>query len=342
MKRTGLIIGFAVVSATIVLAGVANMLPPIIGTLSLSAGGVPSTIHHQGVVSVSGTRFTGMGYFKFAIVNAAGTNVWTNDNTKKNEIGEPDSGVAVNVIDGVYSVSLGGSSPSMTAISPGIFTESNLALRIWFRHTSEAPWQQLSPDHALSSVPYAFSAAMSGPPGLVQGYAGASAPAGWLLCDGSQVSRTTYAALYAVTGDTYGAGDGSTTFNLPDLRGRVPMGADGSADRLPSNDALGNAAGQAAVNLAHTHPTGNCTLTVNQIPAHSHQQRFNSNQTATGGGWNVGGMSSSGGDSAGLAQQFTVSVGGGQAHNHGDTSSGLSSTQSVLNPYQVINYIIKY
>ena len=55
-------------------------------------------------------------------------------------------------------------------------------------------------------------------------YAGASAPSGWLICDGSAVNRTTYAALFAIVGTTYGAGDGSTTFNLPDLQGRVPVG----------------------------------------------------------------------------------------------------------------------
>lgn len=55
------------------------------------------------------------------------------------------------------------------------------------------------------------------PVGVVQAFAGATTPQGWLLCDGSAVSRTDYADLYAVIGDTYGAGDGSTTFNLPNL-----------------------------------------------------------------------------------------------------------------------------
>lgn len=66
------------------------------------------------------------------------------------------------------------------------------------------------------------------PPGLMAPFAGSTAPAGWLLCDGSTVSRTTYAALFAVIGATYGAGDGSTTFALPDMRGRVAAGANAS------------------------------------------------------------------------------------------------------------------
>ena len=64
------------------------------------------------------------------------------------------------------------------------------------------------------------------PTGAVLAYAGATIPAGFLLCDGRAVSRTTYAALFGVIGTTYGSGDGTTTFNLPDLRGRVPVGVD--------------------------------------------------------------------------------------------------------------------
>lgn len=66
------------------------------------------------------------------------------------------------------------------------------------------------------------------PPGMIVPYGGAAAPAGWLLCDGSAVSRTAYADLFAVIGTTYGAGNGSTTFTLPDLRGRVAAGANAS------------------------------------------------------------------------------------------------------------------
>lgn len=68
------------------------------------------------------------------------------------------------------------------------------------------------------------------PPGAVIPYAGKSAPYGWLICDGSAVSRTTYADLFEVIGTTFGSGDGSTTFNLPDLRGRVAVGVDSDAN----------------------------------------------------------------------------------------------------------------
>jgi microcystin-dependent protein len=62
------------------------------------------------------------------------------------------------------------------------------------------------------------------PAGAITAFGGSAAPNGWLLCDGTAVSRTTYAALFSAVGSTYGAGDGSSTFNLPDLRGRVPVG----------------------------------------------------------------------------------------------------------------------
>lgn len=64
------------------------------------------------------------------------------------------------------------------------------------------------------------------PPGSLMAYAASSAPTGWLLCDGSAVSRTTYATLYGVIGTTWGTGDGSTTFNVPDLRGQFVRGYD--------------------------------------------------------------------------------------------------------------------
>jgi microcystin-dependent protein len=62
------------------------------------------------------------------------------------------------------------------------------------------------------------------PTGVVMPYAGSSAPTDWLLCDGSAISRTTYSSLFALLGTTFGAGDGSTTFNIPDMRGRSPVG----------------------------------------------------------------------------------------------------------------------
>lgn len=78
----------------------------------------------------------------------------------------------------------------------------------------------------------------------------ASAPAGWLKANGAAVSRTTYAALFAVVGTTYGVGDGATTFNLPDLRGEFVRGLDDGRG-VDSGRAIGSA--QASQNAAHSH-----------------------------------------------------------------------------------------
>ena len=93
---------------------------------------------------------------------------------------------------------------------------------------------------------------MSEPAGIVMPFAGSTAPQGYLLCDGSAVSRTDYADLFTAIGTVYGAGDGSTTFNVPDLSGRVVLG-------VSQSHALGSTGGEA------TH-----TLTEQELPAHSH------------------------------------------------------------------------
>lgn len=95
------------------------------------------------------------------------------------------------------------------------------------------------------------------PPGTVVAYAGSTTPDEWLLCDGSAVSRTTYAALFTAIGTTYGPGNGTTTFNLPDLRSRVIVGS-GAGSGL-SSYSNGDTGGE------ETH-----TLTGTEVPTHSH------------------------------------------------------------------------
>lgn len=121
------------------------------------------------------------------------------------------------------------------------------------------------------------------PAGAVIPYAGSAAPAGWLLCGGQAVSRSDYAALFAIIGTTYGAGNGSTTFNLPDLRGRVVAGEDDmggtAANRLTSGNSgitgttLGAAGGDERL---HQHQHANTAAftgtagTTGSGSAHSH------------------------------------------------------------------------
>ncbi len=101
--------------------------------------------------------------------------------------------------------------------------------------------------------------------GMIQIYAGSTAPEGWLLCNGAAVSRATYADLFAVIGTVYGLGNANTTFNLPDLRGRFPLGVDNmgevSANRVVDSEAtiLGGASGESRVALQES-----------ELPPHAH------------------------------------------------------------------------
>jgi microcystin-dependent protein len=158
------------------------------------------------------------------------------------------------------------------------------------------------------------------PPGSIMPYAGTATPGGWLLCHGQAVSRTTYADLFAAIGTTCGVGDGSTTFNLPDLRGRVAAGQDDmggtSANRLTGTsggvdgDVLGAAGG------LETH-----TLTEAQMPAHDHEY--------TGGQF-----------AAGSIQGRAVYADGTNASSIDTTSKGSSAAHNNVQPTLILNYII--
>jgi microcystin-dependent protein len=91
------------------------------------------------------------------------------------------------------------------------------------------------------------------PSGTILATAGPTADTGFLLCDGAAVSRTTYAALFARIGTAFGAGDGSTTFNLPDLRGRVPVGKGTHVDVNALADSDGLAVGSRRPTSTHGH-----------------------------------------------------------------------------------------
>lgn len=152
------------------------------------------------------------------------------------------------------------------------------------------------------------------PAGTIVQWPGATAPANWLICDGAAVSRTTYASLFAAIGVQYGAGDGTTTFNLPNLKGKVAVGLDSSQTEF---DTLGETGG------AKTH-----TLTTAEMPSHQHNNLI-WNPGYTSGVYNSYRMSAV--DNVytnGAVTGQTTATGGGGAHNN-------------LQPYIVLNYIIK-
>lgn len=106
------------------------------------------------------------------------------------------------------------------------------------------------------------------PVGTLLPFAGTAAPSGFLLCDGSAVSRSTYADLFAAIGTSWGAGNGSTTFNLPDMRERVPMGRSAAPSLMASNFAGNTTAGSNFITLAtYTNAGRGMTVTGPGIPA---------------------------------------------------------------------------
>jgi microcystin-dependent protein len=179
---------------------------------------------------------------------------------------------------------------------------------------------QLDGTAKLPAVDGSALTGISGTPaGAVIPFAGTSAPTGWLLCFGQAVSRTTYAALFAITSTTYGVGDGSTTFNLPDLRGRVVAGEDDmggtSANRLTNQSGGLNGDVLGAVGGAETH-----TLVTAELAAHTHTINGASGSGSTN--TNLDAASSN------TRSEATSSTGSGTAHNN-------------VQPTIILNYIIK-
>lgn len=125
-----------------------------------------------------------------------------------------------------------------------------------------------------------FSPALAG---TVQMFAGTTAPNGWLICNGAAVSRTKYARLFSVLGTTYGAGDGSTTFNLPDLRGRFPLGVGTGTATGHTAHALADAGGNENLVVPyHAHYLPALT-TGNQSASHSHSSSTSGEYIVTTG-----------------------------------------------------------
>ena len=154
------------------------------------------------------------------------------------------------------------------------------------------------------------------PVGAIMPFGSDTIPENWLLCNGQAVSRTTYPELSNTIGITYGSGDGFTTFNLPDLQGKIPVGLD---ENDTDFDTLGNTGGE----KEHT-------LTIAEMPSHSHSETFGSKELVDEGG--------SGEIVTGNKVTFN---GSGTTHICLTANTGESQSHNILQPYIVQNYIIK-
>jgi len=195
----------------------------------------------------------------------------------------------------------------------------------------------------VSGLP-TWNAAPASPIGSVITYAGTTAPTGWLICAGQAVSRATYSNLFSIISTTYGVGDGVTTFNVPDLRGRSTIGLDnmngGSANIMHSiqADALGGVGG----NTASSSNTGGYTMTAADLQ-HKHETSVGAASQISlahpfGQGTTVLGAGNSGGSgsSSPLARltNFITSF-TSQPHVH------TNAQEDTVTPYMAMNKIIK-
>jgi microcystin-dependent protein len=187
--------------------------------------------------------------------------------------------------------------------------------------------KKISRVNLLSAVPRT-------PVGLIAPYAGLSAPSGWLLCDGSEVDIAAYSALYDVIGTTYKASPSVGKFAVPDLRGRMPMGA----DNMGGNNADVNTSASAEV-IGAKDGAEEVTVQIENLPEHEHDLRGDSGDQY----YAVRDVSGTPNDNEAIIYDSPTGSGAGQAYPSSGgilTSDTLGTPINVMNPYITINYII--
>ena len=203
--------------------------------------------------------------------------------------------------------------------------------------------------------------------GTIKPWGKATAPDGYLLCDGSAVSRTTYAELFGVIGTTYGTGDGSSTFNVPDLAGKFPQGKSGTTNLATTGGAntvsVSVTNNQAIANNQSVTVTGsisNTSLTVANLASHNHSvpqiaRIGQSNPTDPENIAQLSPVGNRGVQPHGGPNAFTLgSTGSGTGHNHSHTLAGTmtgnvaitgavtASGTNSFSPFVIVQYIIKH
>ena len=168
------------------------------------------------------------------------------------------------------------------------------------------------------------------PSGTIVPWSDASIPSGFLECTGQAVSRSTYATLFGIIGTTYGSGDGSTTFNVPDLQDNVAvsksnnktLGSTGGANTVSST---GNVGGS----------TANATLSEAQLASHTHGGRRGPPLSANQYGVQIVNSQSDG------VPNFVTPAGSGSGHSHNMSATFSGDATSVVQPYLTVVYVIK-
>ena len=176
------------------------------------------------------------------------------------------------------------------------------------------------------------------PTATIVPWSSASVPTGFLECNGQAVSRSTYADLFAIVSTTYGAGDGSSTFLVPDLQDNVPVGKS-------NNKALASSGGANTVsstgNVAGS--TANATLSTAQLASHSHASNAYSSLYPQN---HQNGISPIANPNSRIVpntfgQNFLQNTGSGSGHQHNMSANFAGDATSVVQPYLTIIYVIK-
>ncbi len=168
------------------------------------------------------------------------------------------------------------------------------------------------------------------PTATIVPWSSASVPTGFLECNGQAVSRSTYAALFAIVATTYGSGDGSSTFNVPNLADNVPVGKSNNKSLASTGGAntvasTGNVGGS----------TANATLSEAQLASHSHSsKKYTGGQNFANDGFGAG-------RNPVTANVNTNTSGSGGGHSHNMSANFSGDATSVLQPYLTVIYIIK-
>ena len=231
--------------------------------------------------------------------------------------------------------------------SASIYLAPGTGYKLILRNASDAvQWVQ---DNLLIPVPADAVTPPDVPVGALMAWGAAAAPTGYLLCDGSAVSRATYAALFAVVSTLWGVGDGSTTFNLPDLRQRFPLGkaTAGTGATLGST----GGSGTQTVLPAHTHTVSTSTYVVNSATSHRHALTPNGWGATSGTAHASGQLITSvdavfpydnlaaGGFDLPLAAVTTI-ISAEDAHTH-VMSNNATATAADFPAYLAVNFVIK-
>ena len=166
------------------------------------------------------------------------------------------------------------------------------------------------------------------PTATIVPWSSSSVPSGFLECDGAAVSRSTYSALFAIVGTTYGAGDGASTFNVPNLQDNVAVGKSGTKALASTGGAntvtsTGNVGGS----------TANATLSEAQLASHTH--------SGAATNFNPGNLAGPGGGPVCQSTTSSGSTGSGTGHQHNMSATFTGDATSVLQPYLAVIYIIK-